>query len=181
MLPITGLSASPYAQHLPHARVGGISGLLELIVENSEGEAEISQVAERLRLTVDDLSPILDAASMLGFAQVIKGSVKLTEIGRDFATTTILRSKDIFRQQILEHMPMLSSMVQTLQKKRSGSMRAEFFLDLLDEYFPHQEAESQFATAVDWGHYAELFEYDASEARIYLAQTLEAISNEVQK
>jgi hypothetical protein len=38
----------------------------------------------------------------------------------------------------------------------------------LDEYYPHEEAERQFATAVDWGRYAELFEYDAGEDRLYL-------------
>ena len=32
------------------------------------------------------------------------------------------------------------------------------------------EAERQFATAVDWGRYAELFEYDAREERLYLPQ-----------
>jgi len=47
-------------------------------------------------------------------------------------------------------------------------MRADFFLDLLDEHSSHEESERQFATAVDWGRYAELFEYDASESRIHL-------------
>lgn len=161
---------SPYAQNLPHARVGGISGFLELMVENTQGQADIYQIADRLRLTVDDLLPLLDAASLLGFAEVIQGDVKLTEVGRDFATTTILRSKDLFRQQTLERVPMLVSMVQTLREKQNGSMRAEFFLDLLDEHVPRPEAEQQFATAIDWGRYAELFEYDASEERIYLPE-----------
>lgn len=172
---------SPYAQYLPHVRVGGISGLLELIVESTAGEADVYQVAERLRLTVDDLLPILEAADLLDFAEVTQGDIKLTEIGRDFAKTTILRSKDLFRQQVLEHVPMLVSMVQTLQQKRSGSMRADFFLDLLDDHFPHEEAERQFATGVDWGRYAELFEYDASEDRIYLSEPASSVNNEEQQ
>jgi NitT/TauT family transport system ATP-binding protein len=173
---------SPYAQHLPHVRVGGISGLLELIVESTQEQSlDVYKVAERLRLTVDDLLPLLEAADLLDFADVIQGDIKLTEIGRDFATTTILRSKDLFRQQVLEHLPLLVSMVQTLREKRSGSMRADFFLDLLDEHFPHEEAERQFATAVDWGRYAELFEYDASEDRIYLPEPVASVSNEEQQ
>jgi NitT/TauT family transport system ATP-binding protein len=163
-------SQSPYAKPLPHARVGGISGLLELIVEQPEAKEDIPRLAERLQLEVDDLLPILDAAVLLDFAEVSQGDVRLTEIGRDFATTTILRSKDLFRQQLLKRVPVLSSIVQTLREKRSGSMRADFFLDLWDEHFPHIEAERQFATAVDWGRYAELFEYDASEERLYRAE-----------
>ncbi|MHC5613148.1 MAG: ABC transporter ATP-binding protein [Nostoc sp.] len=164
------IQQSPYAKLLPHVRIGGISGLLELIVDQPEGKDDIPRLAERIQLSVDDLLPMLDATVMLGFAEVAQGDVKLTEIGQDFATTTILRSKDLFRQQVLEKVPVVVSMVQTLREKRNRSMRADFFIDLLEEYYPHEEAERQFATAVDWGRYAELFEYDASEDRLYLPE-----------
>jgi NitT/TauT family transport system ATP-binding protein len=165
------LSRSPFAQILPHVRVGGISGLLELLIDQPEGSDDLPRLADRLQLAVDDLLPILDAAVLLGFAHVSQGDVTLTEVGRDFATTTILRSKDLFRQQVLERVPMIVSMVQTLREKRNGAMRSDFFLDLLDEHFPHAEAERLFATAIDWGRYAELFEYDAGEERLYLPES----------
>ncbi|MEN9207130.1 MAG: nitrate/sulfonate/bicarbonate ABC transporter ATP-binding protein [Gloeomargarita sp. GMQP_bins_120] len=161
---------SPFAQPLPHVRVGGISGLLELIVEQPEGQVDLPLLAERLQMSVDDLLPILDAAQMLGFAEVSQGDVRLTPVGRDFATTTILRSKDLFRQQVLQHVPVLVSMVQTLREKQDHTMSADFFLDLWDDYFPEAEAERQLATAIDWGRYAELFEYDADENRLYLSE-----------
>jgi NitT/TauT family transport system ATP-binding protein len=161
---------SPYAQPLPHVRVGGISGLLELVVDQPAAQVDIPLLAERLQLAVDDLLPILDAAQMLGFAEVSQGDVRLTPVGQDFATTTILRSKDLFRQQVLDNVPVLVSMVQTLRQKHNHAMGRDFFLDLWDDYFPRVEAERLFATAVDWGRYAELFEYDANEERIYLSE-----------
>lgn len=164
------VKASPFANALPHVRVGGISGLLELIVDQSEGADDLPHLADRLQLAVDDLLPLLDAAVLLGFAEVSQGDVRLTDIGQDFATTTILRSKDLFRQQALAHVPVFTSIVQTLREKRNGSMRADFFLDLWDEHFPHEEAERQFATTVDWARYAELFEYDSGEERLYLPE-----------
>jgi hypothetical protein len=45
---------SPYATPLPHARVGSISGLLELIVEEFEGSVDIPRLAERIQLEVDE-------------------------------------------------------------------------------------------------------------------------------
>jgi len=57
-------------------------------------------------------------------------------------------------------------------------MRAEFFRDLLDEYYPREEVERQFATAMDWGRYAELFEYDAREDRLYLPEIVTPESSE---
>lgn len=166
----TPVLASDYAKPLPHVRVGTISGLLELIADQPEGTDDISRLAESLKLAVDDLLPILDAAVLLGFATVAAGDIYLTAIGQDFATTTILRSKELFQQQVLKQVPVLVSMIQTLQEKRSGSMRKDFFLDLWSEHVPTAEADRQFATAVDWGRYAELFEYDAREERLYLPE-----------
>ena len=163
-------TVSPFSRPLPHVRVGGISGLLELIAEGSDELSDIPKLAERLQLEVDDLLPLLDAAVLLGFAAVADGDVRLTPVGRDFATTTILRSKDLFRQQALARIPVMSSIVLTLQEKANGSMRSDFFLDIWDDYFPSEEAERQLATAVDWGRYAELFEFDASEGRLSLPQ-----------
>jgi NitT/TauT family transport system ATP-binding protein len=108
---------------------------------------------------------------LLGFAEVADGDVRLTTVGRDFATTTILRSKDLFRQQALGRIPVLSSILHTLKEKESQSIRSDFFLDLWDDHFPLPEAERQLATAVDWGRYAELFEYDAIEERLYLPRS----------
>ncbi|MFN7901008.1 MAG: AAA-associated domain-containing protein, partial [Synechococcaceae cyanobacterium] len=159
---------SPFARPLPHVRVGGISGLLELIAERGDGLSDIPLLAERLQLEVDDLLPLLDAAVLLGFAEVADGDVGLSPIGRDFATTTILRSKDLFRQQVLQRIPVLSSIVHTLQEKADGSMKSDFVLGIWDDYFPLEEAERQLATAVDWGRYAELFEFNAGEGRLTL-------------
>ncbi len=154
---------------LPHARAGGISGLLELLVEQG-GKEDIPLLAQRLRLEVDDLLPIMDAAGLLGFATVAQGDVAVTEIGRTFAETDILTSKEVFRQQVLEHAPLVTFIYQTLQQKENRSMQADFFLDILDEHYPEEDARRQFETAVDWGRFAELFEYTASEDRLYLPE-----------
>jgi NitT/TauT family transport system ATP-binding protein len=171
-------SRSPYAQLLPHARMGGISGLLELIVEQPEGRDDIPRLAEQLRLHVDDLLPILDAAVLLGFATVAQGDVSVTPSGRLFAAADILTSKDLFRQAVLAHAPLVASMYQALRGKRNGTMRVDFFLDLLDEHFPHAEAEQLLTTAIDWGRHAELFEYDASQQRLYVPEPNAGVGDE---
>lgn len=161
---------SPYSRPLPHVRVGTISGLLELIVDGKRDREEAARLAERLALPIDDLLPILEAAVMLGFATVADGVVTVTPAGRDFALANILHSKELFRGQVLEHAPIVATIVKTLREKENHTMRADFFLDLLDEYYTTDEAQRQFATAVDWGRYAELFEYDADEERLSLAE-----------
>jgi len=163
------VKASPYARALPHVRVGTISGLLELIVESGDASVEIAHLSERLALPMDDLLAILDAATLLEFATITEGEVALTDLGRDYATTTILRSKDLFRGQVLAHAAIIATIAKTLQEKANKTMRADFFLDILDEHYPAEEAKRQFSTAIEWARYAELFEYDADEELLYIA------------
>lgn len=159
---------SPFAQPLPHVRVGGLSGLLEILDDRTESSEDISSLADRLAVTTDDLLAIIEAASTLGFAKASEGRVSIMPLGVEFVEASILHSKDIFRDQLLAQIPLFDSIVRTLSEKRSKSMREDFFLDLWDEYFPREEAQRQFATAVDWGRYAELFEYDSAEGTLYL-------------
>jgi NitT/TauT family transport system ATP-binding protein len=157
---------TPYPP-LPHATVGGISGLLELLHERSELR-DLPEISSTLQLPTDDLLPIVDAAVMLGLAEVKQGDITLTDTGRAFATADIQSSKDIFRTQLLDRIPTVKMIHTTLKEKPNRSMRAGFFLDILDEHYPRDEAQRQFETAVDWGRYAELFEYDRSEDRLLL-------------
>lgn len=152
---------------LPHTRAGGISGLLEVLVEEG-GHGDAAGLAHSLRLEVDDLLPILDAAAQLGFAELQDGRVFVTETGKEFARADTLTSKDIFRTHVLEHAPLVQTIVEILRARPRRVMRRDLMLDILDEHYPTEEAERQFATAVDWGRYAELFEYDADDGLLRL-------------
>ncbi len=166
-------ATSPFARPLPHVRIGGISGLLEIVAGIPEGSREISALADGLAVTPDDLFAILEATALLAFTKSSGGEVFLTPTGRKFATATILQSKEIFRDQLLDRVPIFDTIMRTLGAS-NGVMRADFFVDLWDEYFPTEEAQRQLATVVDWGRYAELFEYDTIEQVLYLSEGVPA-------
>jgi NitT/TauT family transport system ATP-binding protein len=151
---------------LPHARVGGISGLLE-IVNDRGGREDLPKLAESLRLEVDDLLPAVDASAMLGFAEVAHGDVTITPAGKEFATAGVHRSHEIFKEQLLKSVPFASTVTEAIRQKSDSRIGKEFLLDILDEHFSASESEKQFQTLVDWGRYAQLFEYDADEERLY--------------
>jgi NitT/TauT family transport system ATP-binding protein len=154
---------------LPHARAGGISGLLEVVFDHG-GRDDLPQLAERLRLEVDDLLPIIDASVMLGYASVEQGDVILTPVGTEFAQADVQRSHEIFGRQILSNVPILRTIVETLKQKKSGKAKADLFLDILDEYYSEKEAERQFETAIAWGRYGQILEYDSDEGLITLPE-----------
>jgi NitT/TauT family transport system ATP-binding protein len=157
---------APY-QMLPHARPGGIAGLLELLADRG-GSDDLYHVADELVMEVDDLLPILEAATLLGFARTEKGDVDITTLGRQFVDADIQERKIIFRDAALAHASLLQQMQKSLASKSNGSMPLEFFRDILDEHFPEQETQRQIETALNWGRYGEIFSYDSETDKLNL-------------
>jgi len=157
-------------QMLSHARPGGIAGLLELIDESPNGREDMYRLADELSFELDDLLPIVDAAHQLGFLNVEEGDTQITPEGHEFANAEILRQKELFRQAVLAHVTLLRQITRTLETKKNHSAPEELFHDLLDEHFSEEESKRQLDTAISWGRYAELFEYDADRHRLYLPQ-----------
>ena len=161
-----GTNQSPLLMRLPHTRAGSLGGFLEMIAELG-GSTKLSELAQDISLPVDELVPLVDATVLLGFGGFENGVITLTPHGLKFAESDILKRKVFFREQVLEHIPIIKTMMETLRTRETKSMNAEFFLDILDDRFPVEEAERQFSTAVDWARFAEILEYDSYNKILY--------------
>jgi NitT/TauT family transport system ATP-binding protein len=155
---------------LPHTRPGGMAGLLE-ILEDHDGRADLHVLAAELSLEVDALLPTVDTAVLLGLLKLEEGDAILTADGKAFAHADIQERKAIFRKSVLANIPLLRQMQQALKSKTNRTLPAEFFQDLLDEHFSEDEARRQLETAIQWGRYAELFDYDAASGKLTLTET----------
>ena len=153
-------------QMLPHARPGGIAGFLELLTDRG-GRDDLYKLADELAMDVDDLLPIVDAAVMLGFAVLREGDVEITPEGRKFGEADIQIQKQLFREAALKNIAILRLIENTLHAKRDHAIGEEFFRDILDEHFSPDEVERQFQTALNWGRYAEIFDYDSENGRLF--------------
>jgi len=156
---------------LPHARPGGIAGLVEILGDRG-GSDDLYHLAEELAMDLDDLLPIVEAATLLGFVEVVEGDARLSASGRAYAEASIDQRKQIFREAALERVALLRHIQSALRSKNDHALPAEFFRDILDERFSDEEAHRQFQTALDWGRYAEIFEYDSGSDRLTLQDTL---------
>ena len=152
-------------QMLPHARVGGIAGLTELLRDRG-GREDLFRLSEELVMDVEDLLPILEACVLLGFAWLKEGDVQITPQGIQFADADIQQRKVLFRQAALEHATILKQIDSILKRKADHSIADEFFHDILDEHFSEDEVQRQFETATNWGRYAEIFDYDRASGRL---------------
>jgi NitT/TauT family transport system ATP-binding protein len=158
-------------QMLPHARPGGIAGLLELVLDHN-GKDDIYRLADDLAFEIDDLLPIVDAAVLLGFLTVNEGDAAITATGTEYANSEILRQKELFRTAAVENVLLLRQIVRAIEAKSDRTVSEEFFHDMLDEQFSEEETLRQMETAINWGRYAELFDFDASRRRFIQPEKL---------
>lgn len=156
-------------QMLPHARVGGIAGLLELLNDRG-GREDLSKLSEELVMDVEDLLPIVEASVILGLVTLIEGEVTITRQGVAFADADIQSRKTLFREAVLRNVVVLQQIENVLKAKADHSIPTEFFHDILDEHFSPDEVERQLDTAMNWGRYAEIFDHDSERDRLVLAE-----------
>jgi len=112
----------------------------------------------------------VDTAVLLGFLRVEEGDAIITPEGQAFAQADIQARKAIFRKAALANVPLLRQMEQALKAKADRTLSDEFFRDLLDEHFSEEESRRQLETAIQWGRYAEIFDYDAATGKLTLTE-----------
>ena len=164
-------------QMLPHARPGGIAGFMELLADRG-GRDDLYKLADELAMDVDDILPIVDASVMLGFAVVNEGDVEITPEGRQFGEADIQSQKQMFREAALKNVAILRLIENTLHAKRDRAIGEEFFRDILDEHFSADEVERQFDTALNWGRYGEIFDYDSTTGRLFHSEAADSAPSE---
>lgn len=154
---------------LPHARRGAIAGLLELLEERN-GRDDLYHLADDLAFEIDDLLPVVEATSLLGFVVSKEGDIEITPEGQRFAEAGILRRKELFRVAALQHVPLIRQITRSLEAKSDHALPEEFFEDMLAGHFSEEETRRQLETAVNWGRYAELFDRDAAAGRFFIPE-----------
>ncbi|MCL1800233.1 MAG: nitrate/sulfonate/bicarbonate ABC transporter ATP-binding protein [Promicromonosporaceae bacterium] len=169
----TAATSGPLNTPLPEASVGGLAGLVEMVAAN-DGRTDLVDLADDLAFEVDDILPLVDAARMLDLINVNGVSVALTPTGQKFAEADILGAKTIFGAQAAARAPLVRTIFRALVNSKDGTLREDFFRDLLHKGYNSEQTERQLDRAIDWGRYGELFDYDADTTELTLNPELKA-------
>lgn len=152
---------------LPMATVDGLSGLAEILLRLDD-DIDLADLSDELVLHVDDLLPLVDALVLLGFLSMTDGKVQLSSEGADFASADIQASKKMFAEASLANAPLVAAISRGLERSVGGALPAGFYLDVLRRSYSEKEAQRQLDTAVDWGRYAELYDFNAGRNELTL-------------
>lgn len=146
---------------LPEAGIAEITGLLEILdAPEHNGKMDLPDVAETLMLDIDDLFPLTELLDILRFAKVSKGDITITDEGKAFIEADILERKKIFSLQLKKYVPLARYIYDELIRHPRHRALEENFLSLLEDFLSEAEAERVLSTVIEWGRYAELFDYD---------------------
>lgn len=157
---------------IPNARVGAITGFVEL-VSDLGGKTDLFKIGRELYMDLEDLLPIVEASELLGFTKYKQGDIELTPDGEKFVEADLLKKKEIFREKVLENVFMIKQIVRVLKSKTNKRISEDFFLDILERRMTRSEAEKQMDILIDWGRYAELFTYDDETDELILEEEIE--------
>jgi NitT/TauT family transport system ATP-binding protein len=155
------------AFRLPPAPIAQLTGLIERVARGPDyGHDDLPKLASDMQLEVDDLFPLVDAAELLGFAKVMEGDIILLRPGELFAKADIQRRKEIFAELLLANVPLVAHIERVLDTRPGHAAPEDRFLGELEDYLSAEDAAENLSTAIDWGRYAELFEYDRNSGTL---------------
>lgn len=143
---------------LPHAPIGMVLGLLEHLKEVPGQREDLYKLGGPLGYELDDLLPVTEAAKRLGLVKIASGDIELTADGRRVAAAEEPERKERLRER-LRKLPLIAAIRKAVDSE-GGRAPKQGFLDLLADHFSASESERQLATAVDWGRYGEVFDFD---------------------
>jgi NitT/TauT family transport system ATP-binding protein len=167
--------ATGFATPLHPVGTNVMAGLLETLSNPPyDGRADLPALAAALQYEADELLPLGETLSLLGFAVLEEGDLILTDTGRKFAEAETDDRKLIFAEQLRAHVPLVSAIRTVLDQRGNHRAAAVRFRDELEDHMSPEYAEETLRTVIAWGRYAEVFEYDEEAQQFGLEEEDEA-------
>lgn len=164
-------AAPPIALPLRDVSINAMAGLLETVAGAPyRGRGDLPVIAHSLQLELNDLFPVADGLQRLGLAEVEQGDITLTAAGLAYADADTQQRKAIFRAHALRNVPLIAHILGVLQARPNGSAPRVRFEAELEDHLSEKDALETLDVAIDWGRYAEVYEYDDTSQWLLLEQ-----------
>jgi NitT/TauT family transport system ATP-binding protein len=164
--PVTG-----FATPLHPISTNIMAGLLETLEGKPyDGRADLPALAAALQYEADELLPLGETLTMLGFALLEEGDLKITAAGREFVDAETDDRKEIFGKTLLAHVPLAAEIRKVLDERWNHRASAVRFRDELEDHMSPEYADETLRTVISWGRYAELYEYDEEAQQFSLEE-----------
>jgi len=159
---------------LPRVSTNRMAGLIETVATHPyDGKADLPVIAQYLQLEIDELFPVIEILSHLGFAELKQGDLVLTPAARVFAEADTQARKNLFAERLLASVPLAQHIRHVLDERPGHSAPRVRFQQELEDHLSDKAAEETLDTVINWGRYAESFAYN-DEAELFSLENPEA-------
>ncbi len=149
------------AMVLPRVSTNQIAGLVEALAAHPyNGKADLPPLAESLGLQSDNLLPVAEVTQLLRLAELERGDIRLTAIGRRFVDAQVDDRKRLFAQQLAAYVPLAAHIRRVLDERPAHRAPARRFRDELEDSMAEADAVRTLRVVTGWGRYAEYFAFD---------------------
>ncbi|WP_260961276.1 ABC transporter ATP-binding protein [Pseudomonas citri] len=146
---------------LPSISSNALAGLIEAVQEQPyQGRADLRELTGALRSSASDLFPVAEVLQLLRLAEMHDGHITLLPAGQRYAQSDVDARKQLFAQQLLKYVPLVSHVRRVLDDRPTRTAPARRFRDQLEDFMSAHDAAMTLDCATQWGRYAELFAYD---------------------
>jgi NitT/TauT family transport system ATP-binding protein len=145
---------------LPDVSPNTLAGLLETLIGDFDGKADLPELADDLTLEVDELFPLTETLQLFALADVAHGDIRITPLGRRFVDSDVDQRKRIFGEQLLARVPIAALIRRVLDERPSHRAPYRRFSEELEDFMSEEAAEETLGAVITWGRYAELFAWD---------------------
>lgn len=161
----------PMARHIRHVSISAMAGLLETVAAAPyRGRGDLPVVAHALQLELKELFSAAEGLQLLGLAEVARGDIVLTPAGLEYADAGTQQRKTIFRAHALRNIPLVTHIRGVLQTRPHARAPRDRFEAELQDHLSEPHARETLDTAIEWGRYAEVYEYDDDSQSLLLEQ-----------
>ena len=131
-----------------------------LIMPPYNGSGNLAELVKMLHIKTFDVIHISEALSILKFATVDDGNIKLTKSGKQFAAAELEERKQIFAEHLLKNVPLASYILKVLNERPDNKAPKLRFQTHLEDHLSYSQATAALNSIIVAGRYAELFSYD---------------------
>ena len=153
-----------HLHNIPQVLPSKILGLLEVINSpEHHGKVELANLSlEVLRININDLFPIVEAAKLLELITLDSNfaNAQITKEGKNFVEAENKDRKAIFAQQLKKCLPISKHIFDILQKSDDNEAPISVFIEELEQYFINDETQKNIMTFISWARFAGILSYD---------------------
>jgi NitT/TauT family transport system ATP-binding protein len=173
--PQTAAPAGAFGMPLPPVSTNLLAGLLETLAGPPyHGRADLPALAGVLQMEADELLPLGEVLSLLRFAVLEEGDIRLTEDGRRFVDADTDTRKEIFARTLRANVPLVAAIRSVLETRPNHRAAAVRFRDELEDSMSLEYARETLRAAISWGRYGELYHFDEEEDQFILEEEEES-------